>query len=99
MKPYPITQLSILHKPGKEPNSRTITVDLPDSVHAMAEQLGIVISIEIGQDLISLEGVFGNKRLARVAQLRMPGFSMGPSEYQDPQEACISLIEEAYNGQ
>jgi len=71
-----------------------IQIDLPDRVHALATKLKIALIMEIGPELISLEGVFGNKRLVWIARLEIPGFNI-PGEYPGPLEACIELIKEA----
>ena len=94
---YSITQQAITSKPDTEPYTRQIQIDLPDHIHAIAIELQIAIVIEIGQDLISLEATFGNRRLTKITQLELPGFAMGPYQYPGPQQACIALIEEAHD--
>jgi hypothetical protein len=93
---YEITQQDIPKKPSSIPRSRTIQVDLPDRVHAHATELDIIIVMEIGPELISLEATFGNKSLTSIATLQLPGFEMG-TPLPGPQEACIQLIEKAWN--
>lgn len=93
---YQITQQAV-PKSDKDLRSRTIKVDLPDRIHAIAIELQIDIIIEITADLISLEATFGNNRLTKIAKLELPGFTIGNDEYPGPQRVCIALIEEAYD--
>jgi len=94
---YAIKQQKIPYKETACTASRTIYVDLPDRIHALATEIEIQITLEVGQEFISLEAVFGNRRLTKVAKLQLSGFIMGTTSFLEPQRACISLIEEAWD--